>query len=121
MMMRNERRKYPRIDLAGQVNLMVNGVVRTGSLTNLSPCGIQVEARHQLVEQIARHKSEAGLYPEFELEFPLPDASRLQCRCTVSYCRRLSQDNYHLGLDFVALRPEDEQRLDSTLNQLVAA
>lgn len=121
MMIRNERRKYPRIDLAGQVSLLVAGVVRTGTLMNLSPCGVQVQARHQLVEQIARFKSESGLFPEFDLEFPLPDGSSVSCRCTVSYCRRLSQDNYHIGLDFVTLNEEDEHRIDGALHQLAAA
>lgn len=121
MMMKNERRKYPRIDLAGQVNLLVAGVVRTGRLMNLSPSGIQIQAHHQLIEQIGKYKSESGLYPEFDLEFQLPDTETVKCRCTVSHCRRLSQDNYHLGLGFAVLSELDEQRVDNAIHHMAAA
>lgn len=121
MIMKSERRKYPRIDVGGDVSLLVAGVIRTGTLTNLSPSGIQIECRHQLIEQLSRFKSGSGLYPDFELEFRLADDEPIQCSCTVSYLRRLSQDTYHLGLEFVALSDNDEQRVDATIHHAVAA
>lgn len=121
MIMKSERRKYPRINVAGDVSLMVAGVVRSGTLTNLSPSGIQIECRHQLIEQISRFKSEAGLYPDFELEFRMDEDEPIQCSCTVSYLRRLSQDTYHLGLEFVTLSDDDEQRVDAAIHHVAAA
>jgi len=57
----------------------------------LSPSGIQIECRSQLVEQLAKSKSESGLYPEFELEFALPDSGKdkqaIKSTCNVSFCR----------------------------------
>lgn len=120
-MMKHERRKYPRIDLRGQVSLQLAGVVRTATLMNLSPSGVQIECRHQLVEQLAKFKSPAGLYPDFDLEFLLPDNSPISCLCTVSFCRRISQDCYQLGLAFVSLPAGAEERVDHYIDHTVAA
>ena len=118
--MSNERRKYPRIELDGEVNMLIAGVVRNGALMNLSPSGIQIECRHQLIEQLARYKSDAGLFPKLELEFDLPKpvagSKGVKSTCNVSYCRRLSQDNYHLGLNFVAMSETDEQKVSKYIN-----
>lgn len=119
--MRNERRKYPRINLAGEVSILVSGVIRSGTLTNVSPSGIQVECRRRLIEQLNQYRSEAGLLPEFELEFTLPSGVPVKASCNVSYCRRLSQDLYHLGLNFARLSPLDEERVDEFINHAVAA
>ena len=110
--------------------MLVAGVVRNGDILDISPSGLQVECRHQLIEQLAKSKSDAGLFPNFELEFPL-DNSRsnsksdskkgtVQSVCNVSYCRRLSQDRYHLGLSFVSLTDADEQRVSNYINTAAA-
>lgn len=101
--------------------MLVDGVVRSGALMNLSPSGIQIEARHHLIEQLGQFKSDSGQYPEFEVQFPLPDGSRIQCRCNISHCRRLSQDVYHLGLGFAVIDEEDDARLDAAIHHLAAA
>jgi len=119
--MKNERRKYPRITLAGEVNILVAGVIRTGTLINVSPSGIQVECRRRLVEQLNQHKSTAGLLPEFDLEFTLPTGIQVKSRCDVSYCRRISQDRYHLGMNFTRLSRLDEERVDEFIHHAVAA
>lgn len=122
--MSNERRKYPRVDLDGDVNIQIAGVVRSGSLMNVSPEGIQIECRHQLIEQLAKFKSDSGLFPDFELEFDLPvpedDHRNIKSTCNVSYCRRLSQDSYHLGLSFVTLSENDERRVSDYINHMAA-
>ena len=120
-MMKNERRKYPRISLRGEVSLLIEGVVRTGTLINLSPAGVQLECRHQLVEQLGRIKSPAGQYDDFDVEFLLPDETPVRCRSTVSFCRRLSQDSYQLGLSFVSLPEGVEERVDDYIDHAAAA
>lgn len=120
-MPKKERRKFPRVSLGGDVNLMISGIVRTGTLMNVSPSGIQIECRHQLIEQLNKYKNEAGLLPQLEMEFVLPNSELVKSRCSVSYCRRLSQDDYHLGLNFVALSRVDEQRVDEFINHAAAA
>lgn len=120
-MMKNERRKYPRISLRGEVSLSIEGVVRTGTLVNLSPAGLQIECRHQLVEQLSKIKSPAGQYTDFEVEFLLPDNTPIICRSTVSFCRRLSQDSYQLGLSFVTLPEGAEERVDNYIDHAAAA
>ncbi len=123
--MNNDKRNYPRVNIRGEANIRLAGIVRNGTLMNLSPAGIQIECRHQLVEQLAKFKSEAGLFPDFELEFTLPTRGR-NCRkikstCTVSYCRRQRQDSYHLGLNFLSLAKQDEKQVSEYLNHSQAA
>tara|TARA_R110002073_G_C9431889_1_gene576800 strand:+ start:1173 stop:1544 length:372 start_codon:yes stop_codon:yes gene_type:complete len=123
--MNNDKRNFPRVDLCGEANIRLAGIVRNGTLMNLCPAGIQIECRHQLVEQLAKFKSEAGLFPDFELEFSLPARDRtprkIKSTCTVSYCRRQRQDSYHLGLNFQSLAEQDEKQLSEYLTHSVAA
>ena len=129
--MNNQRRKYPRVTVAGQANILLAGVVRNGTLMKLSPSGIQIECRRQLVEQLVNSKSDSGLYPEFELEFALPSSGSnkkhkkarktIKSTCHVSFCRRQRQDSYHLGLDFVSLHKSDEKKVTEYINHASAA
>lgn len=123
--MNNEKRNYPRVDLRGEANIRLAGIVRNGTLMALTPSGIQLECRHQLIEQLTKFKSEAGLFPDFELEFSLPAegrcARKIKSTCTVSYCRRQRQDSYHLGVNFQALAEQDEKQLNEYLNHSAAA
>lgn len=123
--MNNEKRNYPRVDLCGEANIRLAGIVRNGTLMNLSPSGIELECRHQLIEQLSKFKSEAGLFPDFELEFNLPAegncSRKIKSTCTVSFCRRQRQDSYHLGVNFCALAEQDEKQLSEYLSHSVAA
>lgn len=129
--MNSERRKYPRVSVVGQANILLAGVVRNGTLMKLSPSGIQIECRRQVVEQLTNSKSDSGLYPEFELEFALPDdgskkkhkkaRTTIKSTCHVSFCRRQRQDSYHLGLEFVALDENSEKKVTDYINQAAAA
>ncbi len=123
--MNNEKRNYPRVDLSGEANIRLAGIVRNGTLMNLSPAGIELECRHKLIEQLSKFKSEAGLFPDFELEFSLPAQGRntrkIKSTCTVSFCRRQRQDSYHLGVNFQALAEQDEKQLIEYLSHSVAA
>ena len=123
--MSNEKRNFPRVDLCGEANIRLAGIVRNGTLMNLTPAGIQLECRHQLIEQLAKLKSDAGLFPDFELEFSLPTRGRssrkIKSTCTVSFCRRQRQDSYHLGLNFQSLAEQDEKQLSEYLSHSVAA
>jgi len=121
--MSNERRKFPRVSLDGDVSLYLSDVVRSGHLMNISPSGIQIECQHQLIEQLSQFKSEAGLYPHFELEFSMPNTGKetIKSVCNVSCCRRLSQDMYHLGLNFITLSENDEARVSDYIEHSAAA
>lgn len=120
--MANERRKYPCVPILGDANLKLSGTVRCGTLMNISPSGIQIECHQNLIEELSQAKSESGLFPNFELEFELTAAGkeRVKSVCNVSYCRRLSQDNYNLGLNFVALSDSDERRVTEFINHMAA-
>ena len=105
----------------GEANLLLSGLVRSGALMNICPSGIQIECQHTLIEQLSQYKSEAGLFPNVELEFDLSGADKVKSVCNVSYCRRLSQDNYHLGLNFVSLSAADERRVSAFIDHTAAA
>jgi len=123
--MNNERRNYPRVALNGDVAILLAGVIRNGALMEVSPAGIQIECRHQLVEQLSKYKSAAGLYPNFELEFALPVGGRsktaIKSICNVAYCRRQCQDRYLLGLNFVTIDENDERQVDAFIDHVCAA
>ena len=99
--------------------------MRNRTLVNLCPAGTEIECRHQLVEQLRKLKSEAGLFSDFELEFSLPAQGsctrKITSTCTVFYCRRQRQDSYQLGLNFAALAAQDEKQLSKYLSHQIAA
>ena len=88
----NEKRNYLRLDLCREANIRLADIVRNRTLMNLCPAGTEIECRHQLVEQLKKLKSEAGLFSDFELEFSLPAQSsctrKIKSTCTISYCGR---------------------------------
>lgn len=113
--MPNERKAYPRIAVEGEASVHISGAIRRGTLLNVSPSGIELECHQQLIERMAENKRDSGLFPDVDLEFSLPAAneegSPVKSSCNVSYCRRLSQDTYQVGLNFVSLTDIDEKRV----------
>ncbi|MFK7865418.1 MAG: PilZ domain-containing protein [Pseudohongiellaceae bacterium] len=118
--MPNERRAFPKIAVDGRANLLISGALRQGTLRKVSPSGIEMECRHHLVERMSQHKRSSGLYPNVDLEFALPKADDafgpVRSSCNVSYCRRLSQDTYRVGLNFVTLTDVDEKRVSDFIH-----
>lgn len=121
--MNNERRKFPRVPMQGKVSMQIAGIVQSGVSMDISPSGIQLECTHKLIEQLSKFKSDAGLFPNFELEFNLKNskAGSIRSVCNVSYCRRLSQDKYHLGVNFITLADSDEELVSEFIDHAVAA
>ena len=120
-----KKRNYSHVDLCGEANIRLAGIVRNCTLMNLCPAYIEIECSHQLIEQLRKFKSEAGLFSEFELEFSLPAQGsctrKIKSTRTVFYCRRQRQDSYHLGLNFGALAAQDEKQLSEYLSHQIAA
>ncbi len=123
--MNNERRNYPRVALETEANLVVCGVVRSATVLNLSPTGLQMQCRRQIVERMAEQKRDCGMYPDFDLEFSLPAIepakTRVKSSCSVAHCRRLSQNTYHLDLNFVNLSESDQKRLSEFIHHTATA
>ena len=119
------RRRFPRVPLEGEATVLLDGIVRSSKLTDLSPAGVQLTCHRQVVDQISSEKSDAGLYPDIHLEFPLPGDARQQrsirATCSVFACRRLSQDYYQLALQFRSLEPKAERVIGSYIERAVAA
>lgn len=123
--MPSERRVYPRIAVAGEANLLISGVIRSGTLLNVSPAGIELECKHQLVERMSQYKRDSGLYPDIDLEFSLPvsdeNRPKVKSSCNVSHLRRLNQDTYHLGLNFISLTDVDKKRVSDFIQHTSSA
>jgi hypothetical protein len=123
--MLRERRIYPRIAVAGQVSLFISGVSRSGKLLNLSPSGVELECQYQLIERMSQYKRGAGLYPDVDLEFSLPisreDQLSVRSSCNVCVCRRLSQDTYHLRLNFISLTGVHEKNVSDFIDHTSCA
>jgi len=123
--MSNEKRQYPRVDISGEANLFLQGAAGNANLLNISPTGIQIECTQTVVEKLSQHKSEAGIFPAFDMEFFLPSSDSagmlIKVSCNVCYCRRLSQDNYNLGLYFVDVGEHEEKRLLEYISKKIAA
>jgi hypothetical protein len=120
--MLTERRSYPKVAIDGEASLEISGIVRSGNLLNVTPSGVQIECRRQLVERLAEFKRDSGLYPDFDVEFELPEQGRaVRSSCNVSQCRRLSQNVYQLELSFVGLSPADEARVDAFISDRCAS
>ncbi len=62
------------------------------------------------------------MFPDFQLEFDLPESGsreegiNIRSTCNVTYCRRLSKDSYHLGLNFVDLSQTDARLVADYIN-----
>lgn len=123
--MQSERRIYPRIAVAGEANILISGAMRSGTLLNVSPAGIELKCKRQLVERMSQYKRDSGLYPDVDLEFSLPvpneDEPKVKSSCNVSYLRRMSQDTYHLGLNFINLTDIDEKRVSDFIQHTSSA
>jgi hypothetical protein len=123
--MPSERRIYPRIAVDGEAELLISGAIRSGTLINVSPSGIELECKHQLVERMSQYKRDSGLYPDVDLEFSLPVSNqgqpKVRSSCNVSYLRRKSQDTYQLGLNFINLTDVDEKRVSDFIQHTFSA
>lgn len=125
MNVNDEKRRHPRIDLQIEANILLAGITENGIMKNLSRSGIQMECQHQLIEQLSNFKSNAGVFPDFELEFGLPSSDEsnktIKSTCNVTYCRRQSQDSYLLGLNFISLAEQDERELVEYVEKVIEA
>ena len=54
-----------RLDSRGEAIIRLADIVWNGILMNLSPAGIQIESRHQLIKQLTKFSLEAGFFPDF--------------------------------------------------------
>ena len=116
-----ERRNYPKASLEGEALLAIAESIHKAQLMGIAPAGVQVECERQVVETLAQKKSEAGLYPDFDLIFNLPtDDTTISAHCTVSNCRRLSQDRYHLVLGFEQICHDDDVKVNQFLGLLTS-
>jgi c-di-GMP-binding flagellar brake protein YcgR len=118
--MQVERRFYPRYSVTCIVQLRIqldNELMElTGHAVNLSQNGAQLTCDQQVIDTLLEQNSHPIVCQMYIL---LPGAKPVtidKSRLVVN--RRLAQDNYHLGFNFVDISAEVNQQLTTFLEKL---
>lgn len=122
--LRKEKRQYPRIKARLPLEIISSsGDVLSAVSLDMSLDGLQVECDHKTHQQLMRasEKQNPGQPVEMDVQIQLPlsqhSMSRMEMRCRLVIIRRLAQNTYHLGLNY--LKHEDTNKLEEFLdNQL---
>ena len=119
--LRKEKRQYPRIKARLPLEIISkSGEVLPAVSLDMSLDGLQIECDHKTQQQLvhANEKHNSGQPVEMDIQIQLPlsqhSLSRMEMRCRLVITRRLAQNTYHLGLNYLKL--EDATKLDEFLN-----
>ena len=101
---------------------MPDGEVIHAITVNLSPAGIQIACDRVTVNSVLplsqRRLPERIREVEVRLRFPessgMPDI--IDARCTAVFSRRVAENEYRIGLQFLGFEGEDYQKLEHYLD-----
>ena len=101
---------------------MPDGEVIHAITVNLSPAGIQIACDRLTVNSVLplsqRRLPERIREVEVRLRFPessgMPDI--IDARCTAVFSRRVAENEYRIGLQFLGFEGEDYQKLEHYLD-----
>lgn len=121
---RKEKRQYPRVKAKLPLKIITpSGEVLPATSLDMSLDGIQIECDHQTQQQLVldNEKTKPGHPVELNVQLKIPatkhSKNTVEMRCRLVISRRLAQDTYHLGLNYLDF--EDTEQLESFLdNQL---
>ena len=112
-----ERRFYPRVSLCTDIKLTLpnTSIEYVGNSINLSLTGIQIEINKSTSDAISKYCSPPA---QFNLTWQLNEilCSNLPVRVIVN--RRVSENQYRMGLIFINLSDQDKQLLEIILANL---
>ncbi len=102
--------------------VLADGAVLTVDACNISTEGIQFKCDCWLADEIdprgiQNHATE-HIHLKVVASLPLIESTRLYVRCRVVTARRLSQDEYLIGLGFVSFENGSDKILDCYLKEL---
>lgn len=125
--MKKERRLYPRLKTDFPIEItMPDGEIVTATTINLSTSGVQMECgRSEASQMFSVSEDEKTLGKPIELKTCLklpikptaPTEICLLCRIVIS--RRLEENIYHIGLKYIDLKEDQQQTLETYLDQLL--
>lgn len=118
-----ERRLFPRYPLALAVELRSKwGARYTGQGRDLSRGGLTVVVRRAVIAQLVQGRATLAAGDEFQvgLASAPPGATeiRLGAVCRVSHVRRLSQEDYLIGVRFAELSAAQQMALNALLERV---
>lgn len=120
--LRKEKRQYPRIKTRLPLNIISqSGDVLSAISLDMSLEGLQIECDHQTQQQLIRanKKHSPGQPVEMDVQIQIPvtrhSLSRMEMRCRLVITRRLAQNTYHLGLNYLELG--DTKKLETFLDK----
>ncbi len=95
---------------------------------DMSLDGLQIECDHKTQQQIiqANEKQAPGQPIEMNVQVRLPvtkhSNTRMEMRCRLVIARRLAQDKYHLGLNYLQVKDADKliTFLDKQQDKIIA-
>ena len=126
--MKKYRREHPRVNLSLPIQVIrANGVVIHSTIFSLSRDGLQLSCDHQTARLIIpKLQQKLAVEPvQIHVRFRLPLSSRppveIDVHCLAKYVRRTSQDNYHIGLNYVDLDDDDIDGLDRYIEERMVA
>lgn len=119
----NERRQGYRYPVQLSIDLILaDGTVLPATANNLSSQGIQFKCDSWLADEIEPRGIQNHLLDHIQLKvvasLPISGDNRLYTRCRIIVARRLSQDEYMLGLEFTSFEKDSDKVLDRYLNTL---
>ena len=117
--MRKYKRDYPRVPANLPVEVSTpDGEVIHAITVNLSPAGIQIACDRVTVNSImplnSRHPPKDTRQVDVRLRFPessgMPHV--IDARCTAVFSRRVAENEYRIGLQFLSFHGDDYRKLE---------
>ena len=117
--MQQDRRSIHRVVVVLPVKLeREDGTIVEAHTVNLSRTGVQVSCTVEQAKRLMGDEEGVTQFPELKLELPLGERSPLRTMCKVLYCHRQSQQEYCLGLKYLAV---DDSGLETVEGIISAA
>ncbi len=118
--MQIERRFHPRMKASFEVNIFTDNSSDTikGEASNISLSGIQLAVSKSTIETILNW----GNHPQqFFITFTVDGLELAALKVRLIVNRRISNQQFALGLKFIQMSPEQQQKLNQLLSKLKAA
>ena len=119
--LRKEKRQFPRVKARLPLKIInPDGDILQATSLDMSLDGIMVECDHQTQQQLmsGNEKENPGQPIEFHVQVQIPVTKnsnhRVEMRCRLVTSRRLAQDTYHLGLNYLDF--ENTEKLEEFLD-----
>ena len=113
--LKKENRQFPRIKTRIPLHIInQNGEALFATALDMSLDGLQIECDHKTQQQIIQgnEKQTPGQPVEMDIQIKIPitknSSTRMEMRCRLVIARRLAQNKYHLGLNYLQLDDTDK-------------